>query len=267
MFLSRSDMARISGGATSCSFGSGHQWRRRCAPPLLAQPTALRPRPPTATAERLSSPVTTAMGWRRGRRHSLNRMEARARRWTSLKRMEARALTFSEADGGGVGARRECRTDLRAGHGCKSGVSERLEAVHRISKTWTRGSADFGESVDPHFSGNLLLSWTVPFILATTKHCQHVDDPFPSHLLSPTRRTLKCAECMVRMGAYCCCATCRVSESSWMYICTTEFEFCTFISVINVKVTICFRFFAHIGKVGICQHFLHYVKKSIALLV
>jgi hypothetical protein len=115
MFLSRSDMARISGGATSCSFGSGHQWRRRCAPPLLAQPTALRPRPPTATAARLSSPITTAMGWRRGRRPSLNRMEARARRWTSLKRMEARALTFSEADGGGVGARRECRTDLRAG--------------------------------------------------------------------------------------------------------------------------------------------------------
>jgi hypothetical protein len=48
-------------------------------------------------------------------------------------------------------------------------VSERLEAVHRISKTWMRGSADFGGSVDPCFLENILLSWTVPSFLATTK--------------------------------------------------------------------------------------------------
>jgi hypothetical protein len=41
----------------------------------------------------------------------------------------------------------------------------------------------------------------------------------------------------------------------------------SYIWVLNVQVTICFYlFFAHIGKGGMCQHFIHYVNKSRGLL-
>jgi hypothetical protein len=44
-------------------------------------------------------------------------------------------------------------------------------------------------------------------------------------ILYTLQRLLTCAEYMVRTGAYCCRVTCWVSESGWMHICVTQFEF------------------------------------------
>jgi hypothetical protein len=74
---------------------------------------------------------------------------------------------------------------------CGALVEKELEAGPPISKTWTRGPADFAGSVDPRFLANILLRWMVPSTSAITKHYHIVDHPIPSLLQSPTKHYLK----------------------------------------------------------------------------